>query len=129
MTIFWSEPNCADFVVNRRLILAQIENEDQAKEGDQIPKQSRDLHDPNGGSDVQEPCRNYRRSGGPVTRIARIRSCTSRRRDERAIEIQQYESCREPRASSTSSAGADRRFRDHGIFLFFGEELRAKALN
>jgi len=46
MTIFWSEPNFADFVVNRRLILARIENEDQAKEGDQIPKQSRDLHDP-----------------------------------------------------------------------------------
>jgi hypothetical protein len=91
-------------------------------------RKRRDLHEPNGGSDVQEPCYDRCRARDLVTRIARIRSRASWRSDERAIEIQQCGPYRELGASAASSAGADSRIRDYGILLLFGENLGAKAL-
>jgi hypothetical protein len=83
---------------------------------------------PNGVSSEKEPCYDHRRYRDPVAGINRVRSRSSRRINERAIEVQQCKQYREPIPNSQSPAGADHPRRDYRIFFLFGQKPHAKAL-
>ena len=83
---------------------------------------------PNGVPDEKEPCYDHHRCRRPIAGINRVRSRSSRRINERTLEVQQCKQCREPVPNSQSPARPDHPRRDYGIFFLFGQKLYAKAL-